>query len=138
VTIRERLPQFLTGNFDESRLRLLVDVLERALFKIANRLTLLENVRNAADTPVVTSATYDVLASDRFVVGSAASSNVTYDLEADPKTAREVSISREDATGNTFTIDGNGNNINGASTTTLTSQYEVKTFYFTGTEWRVK
>jgi len=57
-------------------------------------------------------------------------------LNASPTQGRVYTVILEAHTG-TLTINGNGNNINGAATTTLTAVGAV-TLIFNGTQWNIK
>lgn len=52
---------------------------------------------------------------------------------------REVIVSKKDSSGNAVTIDGNGKNINGSSTTSAATQYSFKRMQYLplAGEWRV-
>jgi hypothetical protein len=67
-----------------------------------------------------------------------ATSNITVTLNASPDTGETVTIKRATTAG-TVTIDGNGKNIDGASTHTLILNYESRNIlYVTETdEWLI-
>lgn len=72
---------------------------------------------------IISSATtVDWVAGDMYIGLDASSNNVTYRLPADPQRGFFIYPFREDASGNTATIDGNGTNINGSASITITAQ----------------
>lgn len=80
--------------------------------------------------------------SANFVVGvdetylvDATGGNVTATLNATPRDGDTVTIKKVDSSGNTVIIDGNGNNVDGAATQTITSQYDSFTLGFDGGQW---
>lgn len=62
----------------------------------------------------------------------------TITLLSDPKDGLMHIISKSDATANNITIDGNGNNINGAASISFNTQYEGRYLIYMGGsgEWR--
>lgn len=63
---------------------------------------------------------------------------ITITLEPSPANGQTHSVAKTDASGNAVTVDGNGNNINGASTSSLASQYSTEQYIFVAgnSEWR--
>lgn len=59
------------------------------------------------------------------------------DLPASPVAGDHFVAMKTDAGGNAVTLDGNGNDINGSSSTALASQYDSVHVAFDGTEWFV-
>lgn len=57
------------------------------------------------------------------------------DLPASPNTNDIVRVTIKDGAGGTLTVDGNGNNINGVASETFSTQYEVRTYQYDGSEW---
>ena len=69
------------------------------------------------------------------VVLDGTSAGVVLTLEATPSTGCKIlEVVAKDIT-NAVSIDGNGNNINGAATYTFSAAYEGVTLFFDGTEW---
>ena len=62
---------------------------------------------------------------------------VTVTLPAAPTTGQQYIVADSAGTAAThnITVDGNGNNINGAATLTMSTNYEVITLTFNGTFW---
>jgi hypothetical protein len=86
------------------------------------------------------SAGYTVLASDHnaFIAGDTTSGNFTILLPSSGALfiGFQVRIMKSDSSGNNITVDGNGaDTINGSLTTSVSSQYVVKTFIWSGSEW---
>lgn len=79
---------------------------------------------------------YTVVGQDSFVTVNTGSAR-TINLPPAPSTGEIHTI--KDATGtsntNNVTIQGNGNNIDGAATQTISTAYGTKTFVYNGTEW---
>jgi hypothetical protein len=86
------------------------------------------------------SANYTVLAADEndlFVVNASGATR-TITLPTSPATGFIVSVSKDDASGNTVIVDGGGaETINGAATSVLTTRYQLETYQFNGTEWKI-
>lgn len=85
----------------------------------------------------VTASPYDVLATDQAIDVNTTGGNITIRLPATPGGYRILFIARTSAGANTLTVDGNGNNINGAATYLIPVQYQAILIIFNGTEWRV-
>ena len=69
------------------------------------------------------------------VVLDGSSSGVVLTLEATPSTGCKILEVVAKDISNAVSIDGNGNNINGAATYTFSAAYEGVTLFFDGTEW---
>jgi hypothetical protein len=86
------------------------------------------------------SANYTVLAADEndlFVVNASGATR-TITLPTSPATGFIVSVSKDDASANTVIVDGGGaETINGAATSVLTTRYQLETYQFDGTEWKI-
>lgn len=63
----------------------------------------------------------------------------TVTFEASPQNGQLHSVAKIDASGNAVTVSGNGKNINGSGTDSLSSQYNSKIYEFIGNsdEWRI-
>lgn len=91
---------------------------------------------NASGSPVTITTNYSVVGYDRFLLIDATAGNITVTLPAVSVFFElSLTIKRIDATGNTVTIDGDGANIDGAGTYTLTTQYESITMTPDNTQW---
>ena len=77
--------------------------------------------------------------SDGAIDVDASSGAVTITLESSPTNGQIHLVSKSDSSANAVTIDGNGNNINGSTTYSLTAQYDSITCVFIGGagEWRI-
>ena len=66
--------------------------------------------------------------------------SLTMTLPASPETGKEYTFIDHNGDFATYNavIDGNGNNINGAATLTLVSDYEGVQIVYSGSEWRIK
>lgn len=89
------------------------------------------------------SANFNVLVTDKGklfeVDASSGSVNATLLLAADASNGFEVSFKKVDSSSNTVVVDGNGaETIDGATTQTLSNQYDAITLVCDGTEWHVK
>lgn len=60
---------------------------------------------------------------------------LTVYLPDQPVGGRRRTIMKSDASANAVTVDGNGNNINGAGTSALAAQYDSITVEADGTQW---
>jgi len=87
-------------------------------------------IRTITADPTFTDADY------HFKV-DATSGVVTVTLPTTNITNRIFVFTKSDGMSNNVTIDGNGNNINGAATQILVSQYESITIHFDGTDWSI-
>jgi len=88
------------------------------------------------------SADYTVVAADhrKLILVDATSDPVTITLLAVASAGDdfEVAVEKVDASGNAVTVDGDGTEtINGATTRTLTNQYDVETYRCDGSVWHV-
>lgn len=102
------------------------------------------NATHAFRFPVVkaVSAGYTVQASDHnaFLAVDTVAGNFTILLPASGSifNGYMIRMMKIDSSGNNATVDGNGaDQINGALTTSLSSQYVVKTFIWSGATWYV-
>jgi len=90
-------------------------------------------------TQITSAANYNVLASDDFIAITSLSATFNIVLPATPTLGDIYEI--KDTTGNadTFpvTVDGNGNNIDGAGDFDFTQSYGSASFIWTGTQWSI-
>jgi hypothetical protein len=82
-------------------------------------------------------ATYTYTASDYLIIGNTTSGSFTVNLEATP-TAGQIHVLKKSVAANTLTLGGNGNNIDGAATLAVTTQYTSYTVQFDGTQWWIE
>ena len=75
------------------------------------------------------SATYSILENDRFVIVDTACTVTLPTIN----TGKLITV--KSTVAGTVTIDGGDFNIDGAATLDITNQYEVVSFFFSGTEW---
>jgi len=64
----------------------------------------------------------------------------TINLPAAPSTDSRITVKDVDGTagaGNSITVQGNGNNIDGAASALINSNYASLTFHYNGTQWRI-
>jgi len=98
------------------------------------------NTLFAALEPAVVSKTanYTITTDDHTVLCDATSGNITITLPAATSSQREFCIVKTDNTSNTVVVDGNSSEtINGATTITLSSQYDAITITTDGTSWYI-
>lgn len=108
------------------------------LWKLDRNSRRLENVANAG--PVATTLSGYTLKDDDLVESLQVNANtaaVTIYLPASPTGNRRRTITKTDASVNVVTVNGNGNNINGAASQPLAAQYDSITVEPTGTEWLI-
>jgi hypothetical protein len=86
--------------------------------------------RTATTTTAFTSADY-------LVIGDTTAGNFTASLEASP-TSGQIHVIKKKVAANILTLSGNGNNIDGAATFPITTQYESVTVQFDGTKWWIE
>lgn len=81
--------------------------------------------------------TYAALTTDSVLVANTSTTTTTITLPASPTTGQTYKVidGSGNASVNNITLDGNGKNINGSSTLTINTNYEVKTLIYNGTEW---
>ena len=97
-----------------------------------------------ADTPVVSkSANFTVLTTQKGslfeVDASSGSVNATLPAAADATNGFEITVKKIDSSSNAVTVDGSGSEtIDGATTQTLSNQYDSIIIVCDGTEWHVK
>jgi len=120
-----RLNEATTG--DNSDVMIL---LNGVLFRFPFNSFELSNITTVTDT------TYNVLATDDHIDYDDTGGAITASLPASPVTGKQYSHSKIGNTANVV-ISGNGKNINGSSTHTLTVQYATIVTLYTGTEWRI-
>lgn len=105
---------------------------------IGDPLIINNGLRLSVATIITTSST---LAETYYVVPvDATSGAVTITLPAAPSDGRSYFIHKKDSSNNGVTVSGNGNNINGASTSDLiANQYDSLTIYYNNadSEWYV-
>lgn len=87
------------------------------------------NARTTTTTDTATVADYTIFA-------DTTAGNYTQKLPASPATGHLINVKKIIAA-NTLTIDGNGKNIDGAATLTVTTQYQSYTLQYNGTEWSI-
>jgi len=102
------------------------------------------NVSDIAALEVLTDATIPLFKAVSINSSAEAGDFMLVTTGGDPKTMTlnegptlndVVRVTIADSGGGTVTIDGNGFNINGSGTQNFSTQYEVKTLQFTGSEW---
>lgn len=76
-----------------------------------------------------------LVTTEDYVDVDATSGAVTIDLPASPVEGHEYVIRKSDGGGNAVTVDGNGKNIDGSATASLSSQYDRIRVSYNGTEW---
>jgi len=82
------------------------------------------------------SSTVTLTASEYVVVGNTSGGAFTINLPAAPATGRAYKIKDSgDALSNNLTISGNGNNIDGAATAVINTDYGALELVFDGSEW---
>jgi hypothetical protein len=93
-----------------------------------------------AKTTTSVSASYQAGITDFFIDVNATSGAVTVTLPPDPLDGTEVTVVKNDASGNAVTIDGGAYNLNGAGTRSLTTRYQADSLVFVegAGEWRVR
>ena len=82
------------------------------------------------------SGPYQIVATDYLVCGNTTGGSFSVLLPATPTAGDSYAIKKMVAA-NTLTFDGNGNNIDGAASVGLTTQYSSRTVLYNGTEWSV-
>jgi hypothetical protein len=92
----------------------------------------IENINSTAKT-----ANYTVTATDDNVLCDTSGGAFTITLPASPETGRVYTVILETA-GYILTIDGNGNNIIGSTTLTLSSADDAAQLIYNGTQWSLK
>lgn len=81
---------------------------------------------------------YTLTATDYFIAGSAASSNIVLTLPAAATAERVYEFKKTDATANTVTVDGNGaETIEGATTVVLSNQWQYLRLVSDGAQWLI-
>lgn len=93
-----------------------------------------------SSTTDVTAATYTAGGGEQHINADCTSNAITISLPAASTMAgRWLNVKKIDSTGNVVTIDPNGSEtIDGATTISLTMQYESVTLYSDGTEWWIR
>jgi hypothetical protein len=69
---------------------------------------------------------------------TAGASDKTVTLPITPNANDFIEVCKADSGAGNVIIDGNGKNINGANTKTITVQYTAISLQYNGTEWRIK
>lgn len=92
---------------------------------------IIENINTTAKT-----GAYTIVATDDNIVADTSGGAFTITLPASPETGRIYTILLETA-GSTLTVDGNGNNINGSATLTMSSVSSAQ-LVFNSTQWLIK
>jgi hypothetical protein len=80
-------------------------------------------------------ANFTVTDPDETFLVDASAGQVTATLPATPRDGDTITIKKIDASGNNVVINGNGNNIDGQATQTITSQYDAFTLGFDTGQW---
>jgi hypothetical protein len=80
-------------------------------------------------------AAYSMVATDYTILCNATSAAVTITLNAAPNTGQIVIIKKIDSSANACTIAGNGKTMDGASSLSLGTQYQVERLQYNGTSW---
>ena len=126
------------------RSELIVNTFGRISLRFYTYLELLTNRVNALHKERTKSITnsdtpYTVLDEEDSIFVDTTSGNVTVNLPAvASSTGRKIRVTKTVAA-NTVTIDGDGSEtINGATTATLTAQYENDLYYCDGGEWYIE
>lgn len=83
-----------------------------------------------------TSGPYTIVATDYLVCGDTTGGSFTVNLPATPTAGDSYAIKKMVAA-NTLTFSGNGNNIDGAASLAITTQYTSVTVMYNGTEWSI-
>ena len=83
-----------------------------------------------------TSGPYTITATNFSVYGDTTSGSFTINLPASPA-AGDMYFVKKIVAANTLTLSGNGNNIGGAASIAITSQYHGFMVQWTGTEWMI-
>jgi len=80
------------------------------------------------------------VASDEIIYVDSSGGIFDLDMEDSPETNRELTVIDKNGTcgTNTITIDGNGNNINGSTTTLMNLNYDSVTLIYNGDQWNLK
>lgn len=89
-------------------------------------------------TVVTTGSTYNALTTDCvIIINKGTGSATTVNLSSTLQTGRIVIIKdgKGDAGTNNITIQGNGKNIDGASSKVISTNYDVRRLIYNGTEW---
>jgi hypothetical protein len=91
-----------------------------------------ESVTNVASSP------YNVTGAD-FTLNVDTTAARTINLPASPSTGRKIVVMDGTGTASSFniTVQGNGHNINGSSSLTISTNFQAKTFLYNGTIWTV-
>ena len=89
------------------------------------------------DTIVSKTTAYSVLTADDIILCDTSAGAFTVTLPSTPETGRGYTVTLEVA-GNTLTIDGNGNNINGSATIFTNVAGTSLTMVYNGTQWNIK
>lgn len=140
MNIFETLPQFVSSTTIQRDCRALVDILSRSLAIIRASIASLEQNISAPNISNITVANtpYTALSGDYLIDVDASGGAVTIYLPFYVNSKREISICKKDSSGNAVTVNGNSKSINGSATSSIGTQYMMKTYIYTGTEWRIK
>lgn len=95
-----------------------------------------DNIDNV--TPITGS--YPVVASDRVIAVGTLAGPITVTLPASPTTGQTFTIKDVNASAavHNITVSGNGHNIDGLSSQTISTNYGVITVAYTGTQWSIR
>lgn len=83
----------------------------------------------------VTAAVTLTAKSQRFLQLDATAGGFTLTLPSNPYSDMSFYLSEDGGSGNTITVDGNGYQVNGASTLTMNAAYRQRWLRFNGTRW---
>jgi hypothetical protein len=83
----------------------------------------------------ISAGPYNVLPTDVHIKADAVGGAFQINLPATPFIGQAVDISKTDMSINHVTVSGNGNNIHGAASFLLTTQYQSVTFVWNGATW---
>jgi hypothetical protein len=78
---------------------------------------------------------YSVLGTDNVLLGDATTAPFAFTLPAAPVTGQSFTFKKVDSTANAVTVSGNGKNIDGVASITLTAQWQAWTLVYSGTAW---
>ena len=84
---------------------------------------------------VTKSSAYTALSTDYTIRADGTAAGFTITLPASPTTGQIFNVKKIDSTANVITISGNGNNIDGTATKTISTQYTSLVFQFNGSTW---
>lgn len=86
---------------------------------------------------VLKSGSYNVTTNDYTIRCDASGASFTVTLPSGPGLGQILNIKKVDTTGNTITIAGNGKNIDGSASATLSVPFSTLTMQYNGTNWDI-